>query len=219
MNRHRQRSICPHCQLHANICVCDECQTIANCTPVTVIQHPTEVGRSKGTLRILERCLGQMQVVVGESPEQLQQAGLSSEDLNASTAVLFPGPASQPLEEANTSSIKHWLLLDGTWRKAAKILHLNPHIAALPRFHFAHPPTSHYVVRKAPAEHHLSTAEAAAYLLKTLEPGLNIQPINTAMAALVERQLVQIPPELRNRYQKRKNADRLGTDQRRTLIR
>ncbi|WP_372980548.1 tRNA-uridine aminocarboxypropyltransferase [Marinobacter sediminum] len=204
VNRQRQRSICPHCQLHTNICVCDQCQTVANGTPITVIQHPSEVGRSKGTLRILERCLGQLQVVVGESPEQLQQAGLSLADLNESTAVLFPGSNSQPLEEANTGAIKRWLLLDGTWRKAAKILHLNPHIAALPRFHFTHPPTSQYVVRKAPAEHHLSTAEAASHLLKTLEPGLDIQPINTAMAALVDRQLAQIPPELKNRYLKTK---------------
>ncbi len=204
VNRQRQRSICPHCQLHANICVCDQCQTVANGTPITVIQHPSEVGRSKGTLRILERCLGQLQVVVGESPEQLQQAGLSLADLNESTAVLFPGSNSQPLEEANTGAIKRWLLLDGTWRKAAKILHLNTHIAALPRFHFTHPPTSQYVVRKAPAEHHLSTAEAASHLLKTLEPGLDIQPINTAMAALVDRQLAQIPPELKNRYLKTK---------------
>ncbi len=204
MNKARQRSICPYCQLHANICVCDQCQTVANDTPITFIQHPSEVGRSKGTLRILERCLGQLQVVVGESPEQLQQAGLSLADLNESTAVLFPGSNSQPLEEANTGAIKRWLLLDGTWRKAAKILHLNPHIAALPRFHFTHPPTSQYVVRKAPAEHHLSTAEAASHLLKTLEPGLDIQPINTAMAALVDRQLAQIPPELKNRYLKTK---------------
>lgn len=202
VNRQRQRSICSHCQLHANICVCDQCQAVANGTPITVIQHPSEVGRSKGTLRILERCLDQLQVVVGESPEQLQQAGLNLADLNENTAVLFPGSDSQPLEEADTSAIKRWLLLDGTWRKAAKILHLTPQIAALPRFHFAHPPTSHYVVRKAPAEHHLSTAEAAAYLLQTLEPGLNVQPIHTAMAALVDKQLAQIPPELRNRYQK-----------------
>lgn len=202
MNRGRQRSICPHCQLHTNICVCDRCRTVANGTPITVIQHPSEVGRSKGTLRILERCLDQMQVVVGESPEQLQRAGLNLSDLSANTAVLFPGRDSQPLEEADTSNINHWLLLDGTWRKAAKILHLNPQIAALPRLHFAHPPASRYVVRKAPAEHHLSTAEAAAYLLKTLESDLDVQPINTAMAALVDKLLAQIPPVLRRRYKK-----------------
>nr|WP_282103877.1 tRNA-uridine aminocarboxypropyltransferase [Marinobacter alexandrii] len=198
----RQRFICPHCQLHTNICVCDQCQAVANRIPITVIQHPSEVGRSKGTLRILERCLDQVQVVVGESPKQLQRAGLSLADLNGNSAVLFPGPTSQLLEEADTSAISHWLLLDGTWRKAAKILHLNPQLATLPRFHFAHPPASQYVIRKAPAEHHLSTAEAAAYLLKTLEPGLDVQPIDTAMAALVDKQLAQIPPELRNHYQK-----------------
>lgn len=163
-----------------------------------MIQHPSEVGRSKGTLRILERCLAHLDVVIGESPEQLGQGGLTLPDTGV--GVLFPGPDSQPLEQAPAGSIRHWLVLDGTWRKAARILHLNPQLAALPRFHFAQPPTSRYVIRKAPADHHLSTAEATAHLLALVEPGLDVSAIDSAMAALVQKQLAQIPSHLHGRY-------------------
>lgn len=193
------RSNCPTCQLHANICVCNQCASVANTTPITIIQHPSEVGRSKGTVRILERCLAQVQVVVGETPEQLLQSGLNLPDTGA--AVLFPGPASAPLEQAELGGIRHWVMVDGTWRKAAKILHLNPGLRALPRFHLADPPRSRYVIRKAPAEHHLSTAEAAAHLLRIVEPELDVTPVDTAMTVLVDKLLAQIPAHLRARYQ------------------
>lgn len=165
---------------------------------MTVLQHPSEVGRSKGTLRILEQCLAQLQVIVGEGPADLQRAGLG--DSLAGAAVLFPGPDSQALEASDLPGIRQWILLDGTWRKAAKILHLNPEIGELPRYHFAAPPPSGYVIRKAPGEHHLATAEAAAYLLERLEPDLDTRPIHTAMTALVDKQLAQIPVSLRDRY-------------------
>lgn len=192
------RPECRSCHLHTNICVCAECAPVANTTPITVIQHPSEVGRSKGTVRILEQCLAQVRVVVGETPEQLQRGGLKLPAPDA--AVLFPGPGSKPLELADLQGIRHWVVVDGTWRKAAKILHLNPRLSALPRFHFADPPRSRYVIRKAPADHHLSTAEATAHLLRIVEPTLDVTPVDTAMVALVDRLLAQIPAHLRNRY-------------------
>ncbi|MBW0148409.1 tRNA-uridine aminocarboxypropyltransferase [Marinobacter arenosus] len=194
------RHLCRRCHLHPNICVCDHCSAVPNQTPLTVLQHPSEVGRSKGTLRILEQCLTRLQVFVGETPAEFRQAGLGDNFPLAGTAVLFPGADSQALEEADLQGIHHWVLLDGTWRKAAKLLHLNRRIGELPRYHFAAPPPSRYVIRKAPGDHHLATAEAAGHLLQHLEPGLDTGPIHAAMAALVARQLAQIPAPLRERY-------------------
>lgn len=195
------RPCCEHCGLHPNICVCGYCGAVQNRTSLTVLQHPSEVGQSKGTLRILQQCLGNLHVFVGETPEDFRQSGFTGELCPDTTAVLFPGPDSQPVEATDLSQINHWIVLDGTWRKAAKLLHLNPGIGELPRFHFACPPASRYIIRKAPGEHHLSTAEAVHYLLKNQEPGLDAMPIQTAMTALIEKQLSQIPRALRDRYQ------------------
>ncbi len=181
--------------------MCDTCTPVLNTTPVSVLQHPGEVGHAKGTVRILSRCLDRLQVFRGETPDEFRQAGFDTQADARSAALLFPGPDSCALESADLSHIRHWVVLDGTWRKAARILHRNPALGALPRFHFSHPPASAYAIRKAPGEHKLATAEAVAYLLNVIEPELDTRPITTALNALVDRQLAQIPSRLHKYYQ------------------
>lgn len=188
--------------MHRVICVCDACQPVANRTAITLVQHPRETGHAKGTARILEQCLQRFQRVCGETPEALARQGFRPERADGELALLFPGPGSQALEPSLPLPYRHWVLLDGTWRKAARLLHLNPGLSALPRFHFAEPPPSAYTVRKAPGPHHLATAEAAAHLLALTEPGLDVGPINRAMATLVDRLLAQVPDHLHHRYQR-----------------
>lgn len=165
-----------------------------------MLQHPSEVAHAKGTVRILTQCLSRLGVFVGETPDDFRQAGFDPLNDTRASALLFPGPDSQELETADIGDIRHWILLDGTWRKAARILYQNPALAALPRFHFANPPSSVYAIRKAPGEGHLATAEAAAYLLKRVEPDLDTGPVSRAMGALVDRQLAQIPARLHKHY-------------------
>ncbi|WP_375183323.1 tRNA-uridine aminocarboxypropyltransferase [Marinobacter sp.] len=194
------RPICLRCGVHAAICVCADCAPVANRTELTVLQHPSEVAHAKGTVRILRQCLSRLEVFVGETPDDFRQVGFDPINDSRASALLFPGPDSQDLETADTGELRRWILLDGTWRKAARILHQNPALAALPRFHFASPPTSVYAIRKAPGEGHLATAEAAAYLLNRVEPGLDTRPLSRAMQALVDRQLAQIPERLHKYY-------------------
>ncbi|MBZ2169758.1 tRNA-uridine aminocarboxypropyltransferase [Marinobacter sp. F4216] len=194
------RDLCPHCNLHLNICVCAHCRPVANRTPITILQHPTEVDRPKGTVRILQRCLDRLRVLVGETPDQFRRGGFDPTTLSDTTALLFPGPRSQPVEHADLAAISHWVVLDGTWRKAARILHTNPGLQALPAFHFQQAPPSRYIVRKAPGPDALSTAEAVSHLLDIVEPGTDTGPISDAMTALIEKQLAQIPDHLRHHY-------------------
>lgn len=187
--------------MHPNICVCETCAPVPNRTRVTVLQHPTEVGHSKGTVRILAQCLTRLDVFTGETPDDFREAGFDTGIATRKSALLFPGPGSEALESSDVSHIQHWIILDGTWRKAARILHQNPELAALPRFHFASPPASAYAIRKAPGEHHLATAEAVASLLKVIEPALDTRPVSRAMRTLVDKQFAQIPTRLHKHYQ------------------
>ena len=187
--------------MHRNICVCDACAPVPNRTRVSVLQHPTEVGHPKGTVRILCQSLKNLEVFCGETPEDFREAGFETDTVTGNSALLFPGPGSDTLESSDLSHIDHWMILDGTWRKAARILHQNPALASLPRFHFASPPASAYTIRKAPGSHHLATAEAVAYLLNVVEPGLDTRPISRAMRTLVDKQFAQIPARLHKHYQ------------------
>lgn len=118
----------------------------------------------------------------------------------AGAALLFPGPGSQPVTQHNAADVSHWIVLDGTWRKASKLLHLNPELSRLPAFHFADPPPGRYRIRRRPAEGQLSTAEAVRHLLTIVEPDLDTRPIDDAFEALVERLIDQVPEHLRSRY-------------------
>ncbi|GAA3576704.1 tRNA-uridine aminocarboxypropyltransferase [Marinobacter xestospongiae] len=200
------RTLCDLCGLHTRLCVCDACRPVANETAITILQHPSEVGRAKGTVRVLAQCLQSCRICIGESPVELARGGVDTDSLGSGVGLLFPGPDSRPLESAPPSDINHWIVLDGTWRKAAKLVHLNPVLQALPSYHLVAPPPSRYIIRKAPGPGYLATAEAVAHLLATMEPGLDTTPIDYAMKVLVQRLLAQVPASLRHRYGSREGG-------------
>lgn len=142
---------------------------------------------------MLRQTLTNLSVQVAERlpPEVLPQVG---------AALLFPGPDSQPVTRESAADVRHWIVLDGTWRKASKLLHLNPELSGLPAYHFADPPPGRYRIRRRPAEGQLSTAEAVRYLLTIVEPDLDTGPIDEAFEALVQRLIDQVPEHLRSRY-------------------
>lgn len=192
--------LCPDCGVHPNLCVCASCETITGAPGITVLQHPSEVSRHKGTLRIVRACLPHLAVVRGEAAEDFAEFATAVEPPR--TGLLFPCEGSRPLEEANArAGVDHWLVLDGTWRKAKRLYFSNPWLNELPAFHFATPPRSTYRIRKSPREDGLATAEAVRYLLATVAPEVNHQALTRAMQALVEAELAQIPAHLHHRYQ------------------
>lgn len=80
-------------------------------------------------------------------------------------------------------------MLDGTWRKARKLLHLNPELAALPRVCLPAPLPSRYRLRKAPGEGALSTIEAIVQALECLEAPTSFQPLLAPFEALIDGQI------------------------------
>lgn len=193
-----RKGLCPHCGVHINICVCDVCDTVAHAPPLWVLQHPTEVAHSKGTLRVADACLPGLRTLIGEQPDAFST--LSARSARVPMGVLFPTPSSQPIETSDTSAVSEWIVIDGTWRKARKIFLSNPWLNALPHFHFDAPPASAYRIRKAPRDDRLSTAEAIAYLLEQVSPEVDVRSLRRSMNMLVSRQLSQMPEDVRRRY-------------------
>ena len=62
------------------------------------------------------------------------------------------------------------VVLDGTWRKSLKMLHLNPALQQLPRLALQHLPASRYRIRQAHQPDQRSTFEAACAAMAQLEP-------------------------------------------------
>ncbi|MYM62071.1 tRNA-uridine aminocarboxypropyltransferase [Pseudomaricurvus sp. HS19] len=158
------RPLCPHCQLPFARCHCHWITPVANRMPVIVWQHPGEQGHAKGTVQLLRDSLQQCTMIVAET--------LPAGQLPCSRPLLlFPEPAAGngTSAAANTTAADALLVIDGTWRKARKILHLNPWLLSLPRLSLPSQLPSLYRIRRAEKEGQLSTLEAVCHALQTLE--------------------------------------------------
>lgn len=82
------------------------------------------------------------------------------------------------------------VVLDATWRKSRKMLHLSPMLQRLPRYSLNVVPLSGYAIRKAHKPGQLSTLEATCAALAQLEgDSAKFQPLLAAFDGFVTQQL------------------------------
>jgi DTW domain-containing protein len=86
------------------------------------------------------------------------------------------------------------VVLDATWRKSRKMLHLSPALQRLPRLALAEVPAGRYAIRKAHKPGQLSTLEATCAALAQLEGDAGRwQPLLAAFDRFVAQQQNLVP--------------------------
>jgi DTW domain-containing protein YfiP len=142
---------------------------------VLILQHPLEVHHAKNSAGLLHLSLQHSRILVGEEFDApalrmaLQQPKY--------TLLLYPASdyaghaASAPLDAAQLTdpSTVRLVVLDATWRKSRKMLHLSPLLQRLPRWLLHDTPASLYGIRKAHLPGQLSTLEATCAALTQLQ--------------------------------------------------
>lgn len=181
------RARCERCHRPATHCLCPLIPRLDSQTRVLILQHPSEVNHALNTARFAALGLTNVQYEVGEVFDHLDQwlnvAGYQAR-------LLFPGEGAAPLGAGGGDGSPILLVVpDGTWRKARKLLHLNPSLAALPRVTLDSAPASRYRLRKAPGPDALSTLEAIVHALHTLEPERAFDALLRPYDALIEGQI------------------------------
>jgi DTW domain-containing protein YfiP len=107
---------------------------------------------------------------------------------NAAPGAPPPPPALQAEHLANPQQLR-LIVLDGTWRKSRKMLHLNPLLQRLPRLALKAMPASRYRIRKAHLPDQLSTLEATCAALSQLEGDAGrFEPLLAAFDGFVAQQ-------------------------------
>ncbi|AWA38516.1 DTW domain-containing protein [Pseudomonas fluorescens] len=187
------RPQCPRCLRPQTHCLCPLIPSLDSRTRVLLLQHPSEVNHALNTARLAALGLNNAELIVGEVFEDLP-ALLNRPGYRA--RLLFPADNAQPMQ-AYAASDEPLLLVvpDGTWRKARKMLHLNPLLAALPRVTLAEGGVSRYRLRKAPEPGALSTIEAIVQALQTLEAPASFEPLLKPFEALIEGQIAAMGKE------------------------
>lgn len=196
------RPSCPKCHYPVKACLCESIEQVEISTELIILQDPSEVGHAKNSVRLLSLVIPDTQVVVGETPDDFSQL---QRQLNASAKpiyLVYPCDESQNAAKVNFDSGAIILLLDGTWRKAYKLLQLNPWLLQYPALHLDLESASNYTIRKASRSDSLSTLEAVAMMLNIIEPAVDVSPLPKALNALVEQRLNSMPLAVRQRYEK-----------------
>ncbi len=197
------RPICSDCQYPINNCLCDFLVPVVHETKVIVLQHPSEVKNAKNTVRLLDLISTNTEIVIGETEQDFtalkQKISQSKEDY----AVLFPSDTAQALDSSSgCKALKHLIVIDGTWKKAKKIMLLNPWLNDLIQVSFAEDFDSKYQIRSTSVEGGLSTIEAVAYSLEKIE-NCSVSPFITALDGLKHSFTKRMPEEVKARYQQR----------------
>ncbi len=166
--------MCSTCLRAHSACICHWITPTPNAVQVLVLQHPLEVAQAKGSARLL--CLSVQQCCTVEA-EVFEEATLQAllTEAGKQPVLLYPDAPLQnqstPLAlSANLQPAEiRLVVIDATWRKSRKMLHLNPLLNRLPRMALQGQPTSRYHIRKAHQAHQLSTLEATCAALAQLQ--------------------------------------------------
>ncbi len=158
-------------------------------TEVVILQHPLETDNAKGSARLLHLSLPGSQLIQGETFTEAHWQALL---VDRHTVLLYPDqpgrPASPSLAGTDLGQLRV-IVLDGTWRKSRKMLHLDPRLQQLPRLTLQDAPASHYSIRKAQRADQLSTLEATCHALLQLgEPESGLQRLLQAFDGFVAQQ-------------------------------
>lgn len=192
-----KRAVCGRCLKALPACICATIKAVDNQHFLHILQDPSEEKKALGTAKILNFSLTGAKISVGV----LFDARLFDLD---NSYLLFPDPSAIPADRLlQTKSINNnsqFILLDGSWKKAYKILMSNPFLQALPKVAINIDKKSTYRIRKSPRDDGLSTVEAGYYLLSQLENNSKkFQPLLDSFNAMIDYQIAKMPAGI---YQK-----------------
>jgi DTW domain-containing protein YfiP len=228
---------CPRCQKPMPLCICDSVTPIESRISLLILQHPQEQDRALGTARLTAQHFEHAVVKVGLSWPSLSKALGRPVPDPSRWAVLYLGSAK--VADLETSSdvvainrkgeieddqrgilndIEGIVLLDGTWSQAKALWWRNPWMLKCQRIILGPSRPSRYgQLRREPRRDGLSTIEAVAMLLASLEKRPDIaETLHASFERMlaryreVQRTLPELAPKPKPRrdYRRRRHADR-----------
>lgn len=191
-----RRSTCAACLRAQAACICAWVRPVALPAGLLILQHRLEVANAKNSARLLHLCVAGSQLAVGEAFDAAALDALLHAD--GRTPVLLypetPGVLATPLDSLPPPQHLLIVVLDATWRKSRKMLHLNPALQRLPRLALTDMPASSYRIRKAHAADQLSSLEATAHALGQVSGDMAaVAPLFDAFDGFVQQQAAFVP--------------------------
>ena len=147
-------------------CYCHQIKHYNIDSQIIILQHPTETKHPLNSAKIAELSLDPCKIIIGE--DFADNAELKEILNNNHCALVFPSDKNI-VATSHFKKFNKFIFIDGTWKKAKKILYRNPKLADLPRLEINANIKSKYKIRKVPKDGYLSTLEAICYTIHQSE--------------------------------------------------
>lgn len=164
---------CPTCGLSFN-CVCQCVPTLSIDAHVALLMHENELNRDTNTGRWLLAAMPSSSRHIWQRKAPCIELLKLLDNPNLVAYLLFPGEESVSVSRAHrdTVEIKQkkplFIVLDGTWQEAKKMLRKSAWLQALPLVHITPTTSSVYQLRRNQNEGHLCTLEVGAEVIRAL---------------------------------------------------
>lgn len=166
-------NLCLNCRRRILTCVCDLLKPFDTESRFIILMHPMEFKKEKvGTGRFSHLILKNSEVLVDVSFDENPRLDEILNDSEYETFILYPGVETIDL---GTSELKErlsrkaqFLVIDGTWPCAKKMMKLSTKIHQLPRVSFKTQRVSEFKVKHQPMPGCLSTVESLHQVLVDL---------------------------------------------------
>lgn len=193
-----KRALCDKCARPLKVCICNALTELQAPLEVVIWQDPTEAKHKLSTAPLLNLSITNSRLLVGE---EFGFTDIFSDSRIGECALLYPLADGTELVERDKQQVKKLLILDGTWRKVRRLIHLNPWLNDL-SYISLHPDfQSQYRIRKSPRADGLSTIEAGVAALSWLDEQQDYSPVLNVLEKMVQLQEQNTPV---NKQQTRK---------------
>ncbi|MFC2158372.1 tRNA-uridine aminocarboxypropyltransferase [Acidobacteriota bacterium] len=170
------RKYCTRCMRPEMLCLCSTVQPFDTLSHFLILQHPKEAKRVRnGTGRLTHLHLTNSRMFSGlDYSSDSQLNGIISDPVYF-PMVLYPGPRSTETGDLSFTDILKggkralFILLDGTWRTAKKMMILSQNLHSLLQISITPSQYSKFFIKTQPRENCVSTIETVYYLLEELK--------------------------------------------------
>jgi len=181
-----KRAVCADCERPLKTCLCDVMVTMGCPYRIVILQDVKEAKHALSSAPLLEKSIEGADRFVGEhfDPHEIFGSAWREE-----TLLVFPSDGALTTEQVVSINFKNIILLDGTWRKVTRLMHLNPWLSELRCMAIQPDMASQYKIRKSPRDDGLSTIEAAVAALNALSPEQDYSAILPAFYKMIDLQI------------------------------
>jgi len=187
-NPRNDKSHCPRCYQHREICVCPILPTVITKTEFLILRHVWEAHRPSNTGRLVTLAMPNARIIPCGGGTRVGASAMDEGLFKASgTWLLWPDGSELRTNLSGKTPPVRLVVIDATWQQARRLLATIPALTTLPRLALPSPVRHKDRLRKQHRPDGMSTIEAVAAAVAQLESAEKAKLLEDLYDELVRR--------------------------------